>query len=61
MLTLKQAWSGLLDDYDVLAYGEQITYSSNLNISETDNATVPIRTYRSTDNKPWIWLTWTSV
>ncbi|KAH8204490.1 hypothetical protein TruAng_001406 [Truncatella angustata] len=55
------AWSDLLDDYDILAYGEQITYSSTANISEAANSSIPIRTYRTTDHKPWIWLGWVAL
>ncbi|KAK6084335.1 hypothetical protein SCUP515_01449 [Seiridium cupressi] len=55
------AWTGLLDNYDVLAHSEQITYSSSSNISEVSDSSVPIRTYRTTDPKPWVWLGWSAI
>ncbi|KAH8194112.1 hypothetical protein TruAng_011725 [Truncatella angustata] len=49
------AWSGLITGYDVLAYGESVTFSSPMNASETLR---PVRTYHTSDPKPWIHLGW---
>ncbi|KAI0133888.1 hypothetical protein BJ170DRAFT_716068 [Xylariales sp. AK1849] len=52
------AWSGLITDWDVLAYGETVTFSSAENATK---APAEVRKYRTTDPKPWIWLGWLSL
>ncbi|KAI1848865.1 hypothetical protein JX266_005293 [Neoarthrinium moseri] len=52
------AWTGIVDDYDVLAYGETVTFSSPVEPSEE---LAPIRPYHTEDSKPWIHLGWAAL
>lgn len=40
---------------DVMAHSESITYSSQTDASEGISA---VRTYRTDDPQPWIWIGW---
>ncbi|KAH8666897.1 hypothetical protein BX600DRAFT_511785 [Xylariales sp. PMI_506] len=51
------AFSGVLSDYDILAYGESITFATSGNASL---APASIHIYSASDSKPWVWLTWES-